>query len=654
MSKYEVGPQADWIKQRGTVNFDGLNCESPSEYALVDYQDYIDDDSISRHTHTVERINDESRIEDASLLIQDINDHQSLTYHHITVIRGGSPIDALDPNRFSANNRQRGLESHVEDSITTISYSIEDLRVGDILDYAYTVTTRAGDHPVYGKYYLSTRWLAWGMPVKNQYIRLLNNTERSVNWSIGRYIEQKQQLEVGEIDPGETYELALSDLPIIQIDRSAPAWFWPDYLVMATKKHWIEISREMSAKFKEMGIWDEVLDISGVVDVDLNDTKSAIVKLLRFVQNDVRYKSESSGIFSHTPKMASKTLSMRYGDCKDKATLLKVLLNQIGVKADLVLVNTELEKKVKHLPPSPLWFDHMILRFHYEDREYFVDPTIKKQGGDLHHLSDLVYPVALPLCDEGSDLVEIPKRVQGRIFELTHTVDFTQEKSEDYLFSIQRIFYGHRADNMRYFLSSKSPELLADEFLSYAHEDLSLSLEINVPIHIKNDDRKRNCLETYEQYKINGLDSANDNQTLEIRTDHVDNFPQPKSSDYPLRHHLDGAISHKIDVFYRVAGSTINENQDINNQWFNYRDEVRSSKNAFHFKTETVPQKPYVSAGDLQSYLDDVDAMRQRSLNRFPFRTHEVSWMDQMGAKMGKYAVVLVVLLFVVIKLLSL
>jgi hypothetical protein len=651
MNKYDVAPAANWIKERGPVNFERLNGNSPSEYALVDYQDCIEDGSISRYTHTVERINDESRIEDASLLIQDLNDHQELIYHHITLKRGDAVIDVLDPERFSANNRQRGLESHVEDSITTVSYSIEDLRVGDILDYAYTVTTRAGDHPVYGKYYLSTHWLAWGMPVKNQYIRLLNKTERYVNWSIGRYVDQKQKLEVGEIDPGDTYENALSDLPITQIDRSAPAWFWPDYLSMATKKHWIEISREMSSKFKEMGIWEEDLDISDAVDLDLTDTKSAIIQLLRFVQNEVRYKSESSGIFSHTPKMASKTLSMRHGDCKDKATLLKILLNQIGVEADLVLVNTELEKKVTRLPPSPLWFDHMILRFRYEGREYYVDPTIKKQGGDIHHLADLAYPVALPLCEEGADLVEIPKRNQGRVFELTHTIDFTQEKCDHYIFSIQRIFYGHRADNMRYYLSSKTPELLADEFLSYAHEDLSLSLETKIPIHIKSDDMQSNCLETHEQYKINGLDGNSDNQTLEIRTDHVDSFPQPKSDGYPIKHHLDGTISHKIDVFYRVAGNTVNEGHRIGNKWFNYRDEVRSTNNAYHFQTETVPQNPYISASDLQDYLNDVDAMRQRSVNRFPFRTHQVSWMDRLGEKMWVYSLLLLIVLLVGIKI---
>ncbi|MCU7846161.1 MAG: DUF3857 domain-containing protein [Candidatus Thiodiazotropha sp. (ex Monitilora ramsayi)] len=648
MCKYRITDAADWVIQRESASFEGLDRTSPSEFALVDYQDRISGEGIERYCHTVERINDESRLEDASLLIMELNDQQEMLLHHISLIRSDATIDALDPERIAVNERQRGLESHVVDGITTISYSIEDLRVGDVIDYAYTVVTRAGGHPVHGDYYLSNRWLTWNIPVKLQFVRLLNHAEQPVRWSIGRYADQSFTQEEGVIASGENHELALTDLPITQIDQMAPPWFWPDFMVLATDIDWIAVSREMFAQFRAMGIWEESLDLSGVVDIDTTDVEKAIIQLLRFVQNEVRYKSESSGIFSHTPKMASKTLAMRYGDCKDKATLLKLLLEQIGFAADLVLVNTELDKKIKSLPPSPLWFDHMILRIRHEGKAYFVDPTIKKQGGDLHHLADLPYACVLPLCEEGCDLLELPKHPLNPVFNLAHTLDFSHERTDHYYFGIQRTFYGHRADNMRYYLSSKSPELLADEFLNYARDDLNVGLESEIAIHIKNDDIENNRLETYEQYRIHGLDQADDNRTLEIRTDHVNSFPLTNSSEYPLKHELDGGKSHKIDVFYRLAGSETNENERINNKWFSYRDEVRATKNAYHFLTETVPGKSYVPAGDLQAYMNDVEAMRQRSINRFPFRTHQVDWMDRLGAKMWMIAFVILMIMLAI------
>ena len=651
MSKYRITDVPDWVIQRESVNFDGLDRASPSEYALVDYQDRVFSNGNERYCHTVERINDESRLEDASLLIMELNDQQELLLHYVFLKRQDTTIDALNPERISVNERQQGLESHVVDGLTTISYSIEDLRVGDVVDYAYTVITRAGGHPVRGEYYLTTRWLSWNMPVKSQFIRLVNDAVKPIRWSIGRYADKSFTLEDGLIDSGESHELKLNDLPITLIDQMAPRWFWPDFMVMATDKSWVDVSREMYLKFRAMGIWEESLDLSGVIDVGDTDIEAAIIQMLRFVQNDVRYRSESSGIFSHTPKMASRTLSMRYGDCKDKATLLKIMLEQIDVDADLVLVNTELDKKIKSLPPSPLTFDHMILRIRHGGVAYFVDPTIKKQGGDLDNLADLPYAFALPLCEEGSDLVELPKHTQDPVFSLIHTVDFSREKVDHYFLSIQRSFYGHRADNMRYYLSSKSPELLVDEFLNYARDDLNVGLEPEIAIHIKNDDMEKNCLETYEQYLIRGLDQNDDNKTLEIRTDHVNSFPISNSSDYPLKHDLDGGISHKINVFYRLAGSSVRENQSINNKWFSYTDEVISTKNAFHFLTETVPGKSYVSAGELQAYMEDVEAMRQRSVNRFPFRTHKVDWMDGLGAKMGMIAVVLLVFMLVAFNL---
>ena len=640
MQLFQIAEVADWVEKRTVSSADTPDGSAPSEFLLVDYQDRVSDDRIERYCRTIERINDESRLEDVSLLLHELNDQEVLLIHYVRVIRGESVVDALAPERVTVNERQRGLESHVVDGVTTISYSIEDLRVGDTVDYAYTLVTHVGQHPVRGRYYLANRWLSWSIPVKVQFVRLVNETERPVRWYLGRSNEQKLSSEEGLVPPGERYELTLTGLPIHQIGQETPSWFWPDFLVLATEKTWSTLSAELAEKFRAMGVWEESVDLTEVLDTTSLEPEQLIVRLLRFVQNEVRYKSESNGIFSHTPKLASRTLAARHGDCKDKAALLKVLLAQIGVDSDLVLVSTEMGRKVASLPPSPSWFDHMILRIHHQGNVFYVDPTIKKQGGDLQHLSDLPYACGLPICDDGCELQRLPRHPGELVFDLTHTVDFSHADVDHYYLGIRRVFFRHRADNIRYFLSSKSPEILANDFLGYARNDLDVDLAIETPIHVEQDDLESNRLETYEQYRIDGLGRDDDNRALQIPTDHVNNFPVTTSPDYPLEHELDGVLLHKIDVKYRVAGSATQDEHRIQSDWFSYRDSVSSTKDAYCFRSETRPGKCFVSAQNLKTYLGDVEAMRKRSVNTFPYRTHPVDWMDRFGAAMGVAALI--------------
>src|SRR5215472_7238288 len=57
-----------------------------------------------------------------------------------------------------------------------------------------------------------------------------------------------------------------------------------------------------------------------------------IKALARFAQRDVRYAAIEIGIGGHKPHPAAEIFAHRYGDCKDKATVLITMLAQIGVK----------------------------------------------------------------------------------------------------------------------------------------------------------------------------------------------------------------------------------------------------------------------------------------------------------------------------------
>ena len=63
--------------------------------------------------------------------------------------------------------------------------------------------------------------------------------------------------------------------------------------------------------------------------------------LAKFVQADIRYVAIELGIGGQQPHSATEVFTHRYGDCKDKVTLLSSMLEEIGVDSYYVIINTQ-------------------------------------------------------------------------------------------------------------------------------------------------------------------------------------------------------------------------------------------------------------------------------------------------------------------------
>jgi hypothetical protein len=79
-----------------------------------------------------------------------------------------------------------------------------------------------------------------------------------------------------------------------------------------------------------------------------------------FVQHDIRYVAIELGIGGWQPHAAPDVFSHRYGDCKDKATLMRTMLREIGVDSYQVSINTE-RGAVTREAPAHNGFNHVIL-----------------------------------------------------------------------------------------------------------------------------------------------------------------------------------------------------------------------------------------------------------------------------------------------------
>lgn len=89
-------------------------------------------------------------------------------------------------------------------------------------------------------------------------------------------------------------------------------------------------------------------------------TLAKVQALANFVQNDVRYVAIELGIGGWQPHAATDVFNLRFGDCKDKATLLGVMLREIGVDSHPVIINTE-RGSVSPTTPPHMFFNHMVI-----------------------------------------------------------------------------------------------------------------------------------------------------------------------------------------------------------------------------------------------------------------------------------------------------
>jgi Domain of Unknown Function with PDB structure (DUF3857)/Transglutaminase-like superfamily len=92
-----------------------------------------------------------------------------------------------------------------------------------------------------------------------------------------------------------------------------------------------------------------------------SDVVSKVDALYTYVSREIRYVAVEIGIGGYQPHPAPDVYKYKYGDCKDKATLLLTMLNDIGLRGYPALVGTRGDIEADPKVPTLATFDHMIV-----------------------------------------------------------------------------------------------------------------------------------------------------------------------------------------------------------------------------------------------------------------------------------------------------
>lgn len=241
-----------------------------------------------------------------------------------------------------------------------------------------------------------------------------------------------------------------------------------------------------SESWNDLGVWYSQLtagvrDPSPALQAKVQELAPANLSMFEriralslFAQRDVRYYAIEIGIGGFKPHPAGEVFSHRYGDCKDKATVLSAMLSQIGVKSYYMVIHDTRGIFTEKTPPNS-HFNHMILAIQMPDASISRKLPAMFEDPKLGHLlifdptNDLVPLGQLPpyeqdsfgllVTDGGGELIHLPVTTPDlnkihRNAKLTLLPDGTlqgeiEEVRSGYLAMNGRAFLQHETQNDR-------------------------------------------------------------------------------------------------------------------------------------------------------------------------------------------------------------
>jgi len=150
--------------------------------------------------------------------------------------------------------------------------------------------------------------------------------------------------------------------------------------------------------------------VKAVVDPLVAGKKSAAEKeaaIVDYLDREVRYTGIEFGEAAIVPHDPAETLAKRYGDCKDKATLLVAMLRAAGIPANVALLSVESRMDVSTDLPGMGMFDHAIV--------YVPGKN----------------PIWIDATDRYAQLGQIPMGDQGRLALITSATTTTLVKTPE-------------------------------------------------------------------------------------------------------------------------------------------------------------------------------------------------------------------------------
>jgi len=175
-------------------------------------------------------------------------------------------------------------------------------------------------------------------------------------------------------------------------------------------KEWLEVASWADEKISPQATADEVLRAT-VSQLAGSGHRDDTLRAIGSYVQELRYITVALGRSGYIPYPSADVFKKRYGDCKDKATLMMTMLREAGIESHPILVNTRDSGQVYSPFPSPGQFNHVVLGIPLPaDSEFLATATHPELGALL----------VFDPTDEQTPLGDLPWTDQGTSGLLVH------------------------------------------------------------------------------------------------------------------------------------------------------------------------------------------------------------------------------------------
>lgn len=573
---------------------------SSSSQLLDDEQTKVGNGTVERYYHMVRRVDSTSGLDDLSQLRFYFEpSYQQLAIHFVRIQRGAQIIDALRPGEIKTIQQEDELDQQLYNGSLATLIFVNDLRVGDVVDYAYSIT---GENPVLGGRFTDTLYLADSSPIQELFLRVLYPTDRKLEIK-NNHIELSPSSQT--LGSDTEYIWYRKHVPGIDTDDYIPVWFQPyPSVTLSEFPDWASVVGWALPFYRDSPLKNSELRAKIAQWKQANSLSEGAIGALRFVQDEIRYLGIELGRYSHQPTEPDQVFARRFGDCKDKSRLLTSILNEMGIEAAPALINSHSRSSIDSWQPTPYAFDHVIVRAVINGKTYWFDPTMSYQRGGLDEYYDPPYERALVVRagEQGLSKIPTPNAASGSISVVEQ---YDAQPSGATTMSVTTTYRGSEANAMRYEVSISSLAELGKEYLNF-YADNSPSINADGPIEVK-DDQKTNVVIVKEKYVIRDLWKNNFHRFIADRIYQELDKPGVSQRTMPLKVRYPLSIQQTI-IINLGGGFTIPELEDEfsdDSMKFEYRFTKNGDQLRLHYSLKTFADS--VSVANVAKHLNVLD-----------------------------------------------
>lgn len=635
--KIHVSEVPKWVTLRDFSKVAKPSSKEIKNGAYLDlFEEQINIEQQSDYNHTIVSLTNENGVQNNSQVeIRFDPTFQQLTFHRLRIIRNGKNIDLLNPDGFEIVKQESDLSRFLYNGTYTALFILEDVRVGDKIEYDYTLK---GFNPVFNGMYFEKFYFQSSSPAGCIYFSIISLKGKKIYSKLNNDapVENLSQL----ADGSSKYEWIKNNIKAQYDEDYEPSWYDGYPSVQVTEmSQWSEVVDWTLKTFPETSrLSPLMMEMTDKWKKESKDVWSYAQKCVRFVQDEIRYMGIENNVYSHKPHDPSQVIKQRYGDCKDKSLLLCALLKANNIESYPCLVNTRMAAHTSDLLPSTLDFNHCICLLIIDDEKIWVDPTYTLQRGSIRDIYFPEYGKALVVKQGENSLTDIRESSKGNI-DVQEQFEFHEIGMDGFL-KVRSMYSGSYADNIRNDLQSNSIENLQKSYLDF-YANLYDSLEVEEPVSYEDNDTN-NTVFVYESYRLKNIWKLSEEDTNKFYFDFSQQLLKYNFFSLPKKERQGPvAIKYPVNMDYTIAVTTpegwnVKEEQvNVNNEAFQFMFKSMLEPKGFTLKYSYQALKEDIPLEKVKQFAVDMDKVYNNLGYSISWRTNESAKSNASGFKLN-------------------